>query len=180
MSGPKTRRRRLAIAVTTALAIAAFAFGAVLSDRDNTPSPSAASQLSLRQLAGERLVAGFQGTTVSAALRRMIRRGGLAMAVVLLPFLRLQGRMDFTVLSQLGLFLAGFLFADVYLEMRGEKREERQIFDWAAVALFVTAIGWPRLYCPTLSITFRSTVGGRMAVATANPSLRMPSTMSAI
>lgn len=78
MSGPKTRRRRLAIAVATALAIASFAFGAVLSNRDNTPSPSAASQLSLRQLAGERIVAGFPGTKVPAALRRMIRRGGLA------------------------------------------------------------------------------------------------------
>jgi len=82
MSGPKTRRRRLAIGVTTALAIVAFAFGTVLGDRDNTPAPSAASRLSLRQLAGERLVAGFQGTMVPGPLRRMIRRGGLA-AVIL-------------------------------------------------------------------------------------------------
>ena len=78
MSGRKTRRRRLAVGVTAGLAIAAFAFGAVLSDRGNAPSPSAASQLSLRQLVGERLVTGFQGTTVPASLRRMIRRGGLA------------------------------------------------------------------------------------------------------
>ena len=78
MSGRKTRRRRLAVGVTAGLAIAAFAFCAVLSDRGYAPSPSAASQLSLRQLVGERLVTGFQGTTVPASLRRMIRRGGLA------------------------------------------------------------------------------------------------------
>lgn len=76
-------------------------------------------------------------------LPRAIRRGGLAMAVVLLPFLQLRGRMDFTVLSQLGLFLAGFLFADIYLEMRKEKTVENTRYDWAAVILFVTAIGWP-------------------------------------
>jgi len=76
-------------------------------------------------------------------LPRAIRRAGLAMAVVLLPFLRLQGRMDFTVLSQLGLFLAGFLFADIYLEMRQGKTVENARYDWAAVVLFITAIGWP-------------------------------------
>ncbi len=61
------------------LAIAAFAFGAVLSDRGGSPPPpSPASLLSLRQLAGERLVAGFHGTAAPAPLRRMIRQGGLA------------------------------------------------------------------------------------------------------
>ncbi len=79
MSGRKTRRRRLAIGVVGGLAIAAFAFGAVLSDRGGSPSPpSPASLLSLRQLAGERLVAGFPGTAAPAPLRRMIRQGGLA------------------------------------------------------------------------------------------------------
>lgn len=78
MSGRKTRRRRLAIGAISGLAIAAFAFGAVLSDRGSPPAPSPASQLSPRQLAGERLVAGFHGTTVPAPLRRMIRQGGLA------------------------------------------------------------------------------------------------------
>jgi len=76
-------------------------------------------------------------------LPRAIRRGGLAVAVALLPFLRLQGRMDFTVLSQLGLFLAGFLFADIYLEMRENKAVGKTRYDWAAVVLFVTAVGWP-------------------------------------
>jgi beta-N-acetylhexosaminidase len=78
MSGRKNRRRRLAIGVIGGLAIVAFAFGAVLSDRDSPPQPSPASRLSLRQLAGERLVAGFHGTTVPLPLRRMIRRGDLA------------------------------------------------------------------------------------------------------
>jgi len=61
------------------LAILAFAFGAVLSERGSPPPvPSIASQLSLRRLAGERLIAGFSGSEVPAPLRRMIRRGELA------------------------------------------------------------------------------------------------------
>lgn len=60
------------------VAIAAFAFGAVLGNRDRAPRPSAAAQLPPRQLAGERLIAGFPGTEVPGSLRRMIRRGELA------------------------------------------------------------------------------------------------------
>jgi beta-N-acetylhexosaminidase len=60
------------------IAIAAFAFGAVLGDRGSSPLPSAASRLSLAQLAGERLVVGLPGTTVPGPLRRMIHRGALA------------------------------------------------------------------------------------------------------
>jgi beta-N-acetylhexosaminidase len=61
------------------LAIAAFAFGAVLGEQGTPrPQPSPASLLSPRQLVGERLVAGFPGTAVPTALRRMIRRGELA------------------------------------------------------------------------------------------------------
>lgn len=61
------------------LAIVAFAFGAVLSERSSPPPvPSIASQLSVRRLVGERLVAGFSGTELPLALRRMIRRGELA------------------------------------------------------------------------------------------------------
>lgn len=78
MSGPKTRRRRLAIGVIAALAIVAFAFGAVLSDRGSTPTHSAVSRLSLPQLVGTRLVVGFQGTEVPESLRRAIRRDGFA------------------------------------------------------------------------------------------------------
>lgn len=61
------------------LAIVAFAFGAVLSERGSPPPvPSIASQLSLRRLVGERLIAGFSGSELPAPLRRMIRRGELA------------------------------------------------------------------------------------------------------
>jgi beta-N-acetylhexosaminidase len=61
------------------LAITAFAFGAVLSERGSPPPlPSIASQLPLRRLVGERLVAGFSRTELPAPLGRMIGRGELA------------------------------------------------------------------------------------------------------
>jgi beta-N-acetylhexosaminidase len=73
------RRRRIAAGLICGLAIGAFAFGAALGDRGAPPPrSSAASLLSPRQLVGERLVAGFAGTTVPGELRRMIRRGDLA------------------------------------------------------------------------------------------------------
>jgi len=76
------RRRRIAAGIAAGLAIAAFAFGAVLSERGSSPPPpSIASQLSLRRLVGERLVAGFSGTAPPAPLRRMIGRGELAGAI---------------------------------------------------------------------------------------------------
>lgn len=73
------RRGRIAVGVLAGLAVGAFAFGAALGDH-GAPGPraSAASRLSLRQLVGERLVAGFAGTAVPDRLRRMIRRGELA------------------------------------------------------------------------------------------------------
>jgi beta-N-acetylhexosaminidase len=74
----RTRRRRLAAAVTAGLAVAAFAFGAAFGDRAVSPQPSVASRLSLGQLAGERLIAGFTGSEAPDALKRMIRRGQLA------------------------------------------------------------------------------------------------------
>jgi beta-N-acetylhexosaminidase len=72
------RRRRIAVATAGGLAIAAFAFGAALGDRGASERPSPASLLSPRQLVGERLVAGFPGTTAPPPLRRMIRAGDLA------------------------------------------------------------------------------------------------------
>jgi beta-N-acetylhexosaminidase len=72
----------VAIGAVCGLAIAAFAFGAVLSDRGGTPVPSAVSRLSLPQLVGTRLIAGFQGTEVPELLRRAIRRDGLAGVVL--------------------------------------------------------------------------------------------------
>lgn len=77
------RRRRIAVGAVGGLAVAAFAFGAVLSDRGGSPRPpSAASRLSLPQLAGERLVAGFAGTELPAPLRQAIHRGELAGVVL--------------------------------------------------------------------------------------------------
>jgi beta-N-acetylhexosaminidase len=59
-------------------ALAAFALGAALGDDESVPQPSAAARLSLSQLVGERLVAGFSGTSMPRALKRMVRRGDLA------------------------------------------------------------------------------------------------------
>ncbi len=72
----------MAIGAIGGLAIAAFAFGAVLSDRGAPPPARPASQLSVGRLAGQRLVAGFPGTTVPPLLKRMIRSGGLAGAIL--------------------------------------------------------------------------------------------------
>lgn len=74
----KARRRRVAVALVAGLALAALGFGAVLSDRGTSQLPSPASRLSLRQLAGERLIAGFPGAEVPKPLRRMIHQGDLA------------------------------------------------------------------------------------------------------
>lgn len=79
MGTAAARRRRIAAGAVAGLAIAAFAFGAVLGERRSpAPAPSIASQLSLRRLVGERLVAGFSGTELPVPLRRMIGRGELA------------------------------------------------------------------------------------------------------
>jgi beta-N-acetylhexosaminidase len=63
------------------LAAAAFALGAALGD---SPAPEAevASTLSLPRLAGERIVAGVSGTTVSPGLERAIREGRVAGVVL--------------------------------------------------------------------------------------------------
>lgn len=59
------------------MAIAAFAFGVELSDRSGAP-PSAASQLPLVGLAGQRIVVGFHGTEPPRDVVRMIHDGELA------------------------------------------------------------------------------------------------------
>jgi beta-N-acetylhexosaminidase len=71
------RRRRIAAAAACGLAAGAFAFGVALGD-GGSPPPSVASQLSLGQLAGERLVVGFSGSTVPGAVRKLVRQGRLA------------------------------------------------------------------------------------------------------
>jgi len=78
VSERKARRRRVTIALIGGLAIAALVSGAVLSDRGTSQRPSPASGLSLRRLAGERLVAGFPGVEVPKPMRRMIHEGDLA------------------------------------------------------------------------------------------------------
>jgi beta-N-acetylhexosaminidase len=71
------RRRRIAVALACGLAIGAFAFGASLGDGART-APGPASKLPLPQLAGQRIVTGFQGREAPAPVKEMIRRGELA------------------------------------------------------------------------------------------------------
>jgi beta-N-acetylhexosaminidase len=76
-----SRRRRIAVATLCGLAAGAFAFGVALGESP-PPTPSAASQLGLSQLAGERVVVGFSGSKAPAALERMIREGRVAGVVL--------------------------------------------------------------------------------------------------
>jgi beta-N-acetylhexosaminidase len=75
------RRRRIAAAAVCGLAVGAFAFGAALGD-GSRPRPSAASQLTPSQLAGERIVLGFRGAQPPDGVRRAIRRGQVAGVVL--------------------------------------------------------------------------------------------------
>ncbi|HEY6550872.1 MAG TPA: glycoside hydrolase family 3 N-terminal domain-containing protein [Solirubrobacterales bacterium] len=77
MAAARTRRRRIAAGAGCGLAIAAFAFGVELSDRPG-PAPTIASQLPLRELAGQRIVVGFGSTEPPKEVVRAIRRGELA------------------------------------------------------------------------------------------------------
>lgn len=64
-----------------AVAAGAFAFGMALGDAP-APEPSAASRLSLGQLAGQRVIAGFEGTQPPAALTGAVREGRVAGVVL--------------------------------------------------------------------------------------------------
>jgi beta-N-acetylhexosaminidase len=75
------RRRRLALAALSGLAAGAFAFGAALGDGP-APKPEVASTLSPKQLAGQRIVVGVQGTSAPPALRAAIREGRVAGVVL--------------------------------------------------------------------------------------------------
>lgn len=77
MSAATTRRRRIAAALACGLAAGSFALGAALGDSDG-PAPSAASQLSPSQLAGQRVLSGFEGGELPGSVRRLIREGRLA------------------------------------------------------------------------------------------------------
>ncbi len=71
------RRRRVALAAASVLGAGAFAAG-VTAGSDSTSGPDLASTLSAPQLAGERIVAGFAGTSVPPALIEDIRGGRVA------------------------------------------------------------------------------------------------------
>jgi beta-N-acetylhexosaminidase len=75
------RRSRIATAAACGLAAGAFAFGVALGDGSSS-RPSAVSRLTPLQLAGERLAAGFTGTTPPRGVKRMIRQGRLAGVVL--------------------------------------------------------------------------------------------------
>jgi len=74
-------RRRAALAALAGIAVGAFAFGVALGD-GTPPRPSAASRLSAGELAGQRIVLGFEGTKAPRAVRRMIRAGQIAGVVL--------------------------------------------------------------------------------------------------
>lgn len=75
-------RRRLAFGVLAILAVGAFACGVTLGDGSGPPRPSVAQTLPATQLAGERIVAGLRGTSVSPRLREAIREGRIAGVVL--------------------------------------------------------------------------------------------------
>ena len=65
------------------LAAGAFAAGVAVAVGDGAEeAPSVASQLTASQLAGQRIVLGFEGTRVPAPVRRAIRAGGAAGVVL--------------------------------------------------------------------------------------------------
>jgi beta-N-acetylhexosaminidase len=65
-----------------ALAIGAFACGATLGDGAEHAQPSVAETLPATQLAGERIVVGLRGTSISPGLREAIARGRVAGVVL--------------------------------------------------------------------------------------------------
>jgi beta-N-acetylhexosaminidase len=72
------RRRRGAVGTLSCLAIVAFALGATVGNgngNDPASEPRLAETLSPKQLAGERVVTGLGGTSISPALRAAIREG---------------------------------------------------------------------------------------------------------
>jgi peptidoglycan/LPS O-acetylase OafA/YrhL len=74
-----------------------------------------------------------------------VRRVIMLLGVLLVPFVPRQGFLLFTVVSQLALFLAGFLFADLYLELRRKGMVADQKYDWAAMGVFTLVLVFPFL-----------------------------------
>jgi beta-N-acetylhexosaminidase len=75
--GSLTARGRTATASLAVLAVCSLAFGIAVG-AGPAPRPSAASLLTGPQLAGQRIVFGFSGTSVPAPVERMIREGHAA------------------------------------------------------------------------------------------------------
>jgi beta-N-acetylhexosaminidase len=75
------RRRRVWLGTLSCLAVIAFVFGASVA---NNPAPEAdaVGSLSLKQLAGERIVVGLGGTSISSGLHSAIRQGRVAGVVL--------------------------------------------------------------------------------------------------
>lgn len=72
----------MALAVLALVAIGAFACGATLGDEPESPEPLVAETLPAEQLAGQRIVIGLPGTSVSPALRDAIGEGRAAGVVL--------------------------------------------------------------------------------------------------
>lgn len=74
-----TRRRQVALGTLSCLALTAFALGVALgNDPSSEADANVAGTLSLKQLAGERIVVGLGGTSISPGLRAAIHRGEVA------------------------------------------------------------------------------------------------------
>lgn len=76
------RRRRAAAALAFATVAVAVGLSATLGDGKPGDAGPSAADLTVRELAGERLVAGFHGSRAPRAVRRMIHRGELAGVVL--------------------------------------------------------------------------------------------------
>ena len=81
------RRRTVALCVLAGLAVGIFACGATGGEsssgaRSSASKSAAVEGLSVDQLAGARIVAGFNGTAIPAALRAAIREGRVAGVVL--------------------------------------------------------------------------------------------------
>jgi peptidoglycan/LPS O-acetylase OafA/YrhL len=74
-----------------------------------------------------------------------LRRGIMFLCVLLAPFVPRQGILLWTVVSQLALFMAGFLFADLYLEMRRKGTVAKPGYDCAALGIFALVVAFPFL-----------------------------------
>lgn len=72
----------MALGVLVLLAIGAFACGATLGDEPEPPKPSVAETLPAKQLAGQRIVVGLPGASISSALRDAIGEGRVAGVVL--------------------------------------------------------------------------------------------------